>query len=108
VKLEVVSRLRLGDQEAFLVNAIPAVGEAEQYYFDTTSGLLIRHDTRRESPQGVMPTENFFSDYRSIDGVRLPTRIRQQTPAFTMNLTLREVVHNVSIDEAKFARPTAP
>ncbi|MFM8393805.1 MAG: hypothetical protein ACKOB4_07750 [Acidobacteriota bacterium] len=107
-KLEVVTRLKLGDQEAFIVNAIPAVGEAEQFYFDVTSGLLIRHDTRRESPQGVMPTETFFSDYRTVDGVRLAWKIRQQTPAFTINMTFREVTHNLTIDEAKFARPAAP
>ena len=107
-RLEVVSRVRLGDQEAFKVNAIPALGEAEQFYFDTTSGLLIRHDTRRESPQGVLPSESFFSDFRIVDGVRLPMRIRQQTPAFTINLTFREVSHNISIDEAKFVRPSAP
>lgn len=107
-KLEVVSRLKLGDQEAFIVNAIPAIGVAEQFYFDATSGLLIRHDTRRESPNGVMPSETFFSDYRTVDGVRMPWRIRQQTPAFTINLTFREITHNLTIDEAKFARPAAP
>lgn len=107
-KLEVTGRLRLGDQEAWIVNATPATGEAEQLYFDVASGLLIRHDTRRESPQGAMPTETFFTDYRVVDGIRLPWRIRQQTPAFTINLTYREVKHNLPIDEAKFARPVAP
>jgi zinc protease len=107
-KIEVTGRLRLGDQEAWIVNAVPASGEAEQLYFDVTSGLLIRHDTKRESPQGAMPTETFFTDYRIVDGLRLPWRIRQQTPAFTINLTYREVKHNLPIDEAKFARPVAP
>lgn len=107
-KLEVVSRLKLGDQEAFIVNATPALGVAEQFYFDATSGLLIRQDTRRESPNGVMPSEIFFSDYRTVDGVRMPWRIRQQTPAFTINLTFREITHNLTVDEVKFARPAAP
>ena len=107
-KLEVVGRLRLGDQEAWIVNAVPAAGEAEQLYLDVATGLLVRHDTKRESPQGVMPTETFFTDYRVVDGVKIPWRIRQQTPAFTINLTYREVRHNLPVDEAKFARPAAP
>lgn len=107
-RLEVVGRLRLGDQEAWIVNAVPESGAAEQLYFDVATGLLIRHDTKRESPQGVMPTETFFTDYRVVDGVKIPWRIRQQTPAFTINLTYREVTHNLPVDEAKFARPAAP
>lgn len=107
-RIEVTSRLRLGAEEVFLVNAVPAVGEPEQFYFDVATGLLIRHDTRRESPQGMIPTETFFSDYREADGVKLPRSIRQQTPAFTINLNCREVKHNLMIDEARFARPAAP
>lgn len=107
-RIDVTSRLRLGSEEVFLVNAVPAIGEPEQFYFDVATGLLIRHDTRRETPQGVMPTETFFSDYREVDGLKLPWSIRQQTPAFTINLTCREVKHNVAIDEARFARPAAP
>ncbi|MFZ4985325.1 MAG: hypothetical protein ACOYLF_07690 [Blastocatellia bacterium] len=107
-KIEVTSRLRLGTTEMFMVNAVPAVGEPEQFYFDAVTGLLVRHDTRRESPQGMMPTETFFSDYREVDGVKLSWLVRQQTPAFTINLTTREVRHNLVIDGAKFVKPVAP
>ncbi|NBO63911.1 MAG: hypothetical protein EBU88_03480 [Acidobacteria bacterium] len=108
VKLEVTSRLRLGTTEMFMVNAVPATGEPEQFYFDVANGMLVRHDTRRESPQGLMPTETFFSDYREVDGVKTPWLVRQQTPAFTINLTTREVRHNLTIESSYFAKPSIP
>lgn len=104
-KLEVKGRAKVGDAEAIIIEATPAEGSPEKYYFDTKTGLLIRHDTERESPQGKMAIESTFEDYRAVDGVQVVHTIKQSTPAYALVIKMTEVKHNVAVDDAKFAKP---
>jgi carboxyl-terminal processing protease len=79
---------KIGDAEAYVVEATPAHGLfPSRLYFDAKTGLLLRQDTIS------------FEDYREVDGVRLPFRIR--SPLVT--ITLREIRHNVPLDDSVFA-----
>ena len=51
--------------------------------------------------------ENDFEDYRDVDGIKLPFTTRQKAPQGGMSIQLREIKHNVPIDDAKFAVPDA-
>ena len=96
---------KVGGGEAYVVEATPAEGAPEKYYFDTKTGLLVRHDTERESPQGKMAIESTFEDYRAVDGVQVVHTIKQSTPAYALVIKMTEVKHNVAVDDAKFAKP---
>jgi carboxyl-terminal processing protease len=65
---------------------------AEKWFFDASSGLLLRRGS------------TYYDDYRTVDGIKLPFRIREG--AFTgvdIIYQLTEIKHNVKIDDAKFA-----
>ncbi len=106
-KLTVKSKEKVGDKEAFMVEATPGEGKGEKFYFDTKTGLLIRHDAERESPQGTAMVEIYFEDYRETDGVKEPFTMRRVMPAFAMTIKMDEVKHNVEIENAKFAKPAS-
>jgi carboxyl-terminal processing protease len=72
--------------EAYVVEAMPAEGSPAKLYFDARTGLLVRKD------------KTFFDDFREIDGVRLPFKIRDD---FSV-ITLTEVKHNLPLDDARF------
>lgn len=105
-QLAVKGKEKVGSGEAYVVEATPAEGAPEKYYFDATTGLLVRHDTERDSPQGKMAVESTFEDYRVVDGVQVVHTIKQSTPAFAMVIKMSEVKHNVAVDDAKFAKPS--
>lgn len=86
-KVTLKGREKVGDAEAYLVEATPARGPASLLYFDAQTGLLLRRD-------GVD-----FEDYREVDGVKLP--FVQRSPGGT--ITLKDVRHNVAISDAQFA-----
>jgi hypothetical protein len=106
-KLTVKAKEKVGEKEAWLVEATPAEGTPEKLYFDVKSGLLIRHDAERESAQGSALVETYYEDYKEVDGVKIPFTIRQVNPAFAMTFKIDEVKHNVEIEDAKFAKPAA-
>lgn len=77
----------VGGAEAFVVEATQAEGATVRLYFDARTGLLVRRD------------KTYFEDYREVDGVKLPFRIRDD---FSV-ITLGEVKHNLPLDDARFA-----
>jgi zinc protease len=105
--LTVKGKERVGEKDAFMVEAAPAEGKIEKLYFDTKSGLLVRHDMERESPQGVAQIESYFEDYKEVDGIKEPHTMRRVMPQFAMTIKIDEIKHNVEIDDTKFAKPPA-
>lgn len=106
-KITVKGKEKLGDKDAYVLEATPAEGSAETWYFDATSGLLARIDAERESPQGKAAVQNYLEDYRDVDGVKEPFTNRIVSPAFTIIIKLDEVKHNVPVDDTKFNKPAA-
>ena len=45
-----------------------------KFYFDKTSGLLLRMVHYTDTPLGLNPTQVDFADYRAVDGVKTPYR----------------------------------
>ncbi len=74
-------------------------------YFDSNSGLLIRMVRFGKSPIGRVPTQVDFSDYRDVNGVKMPFRLTFAWLDGRDAIQLSEVKTNVAIDAAKFGRP---
>ena len=106
-KMELKPSEKVGQRQTHVIEATPAEGVPEKWYFDAETGFLLRVDTVRESPQGKIALEVSMEDYREIDGVKIPFTVRQSNPAFNLTIRIDEVKHNVSIDEAKFEKPAA-
>lgn len=74
-------------------------------YFDRQTGLLLRELRYSETPIGRVPTQMDFSDYRDVNGIKLPFRISYVWLDGRDSIALSEIKTNVPIDEAKFGRP---
>ncbi|MCI0486999.1 MAG: hypothetical protein L0229_10405 [Blastocatellia bacterium] len=104
-KMELKGEDKVGERAAYVIEATPAGADPEKWYFDAESGLLLRMDMEREGPTGKLPVEVYFDNYKEVDGVKLPSSIRQVTPAFTINLMIDKITHGEAIDDAKFKKP---
>jgi photosynthetic reaction center cytochrome c subunit len=74
-------------------------------YFDQQTGLLLRELRYGLSPIGRVPTQIDYSDYRDVNGIKLPFRITYAWLDGRDAIVLNEIQTNVPIDEAKFGRP---
>jgi outer membrane lipoprotein-sorting protein len=104
-KLELKGKEKLPAGEAYVIIATPATGSPETLYFDTQSGLLVRQDGKRESPQGSMNVQVWFEDYKDVEGVKMPFTVKQNSDAISFVIKLTEIKPNVAIDDAKFNKP---
>ena len=106
-KMTVKGVEKVGDRDAYVIEATSADGITETMYFDTQNGLLVRTDTEAETPQGKMPATVLASDYREVDGVKIPFTVVQKTPTIEFTLKVDSVKHNTTVDDAKFNKPAA-
>lgn len=104
-KMEVKGIEKIGDKEVYVVLATPTGLEMQTFYFDKQTGLLLREDATMISPEGKMPVKSFYDDYREIDGVKIPHKIRAVLPQFEITTVLTEIKNSVKIDENLFSKP---
>jgi thiol-disulfide isomerase/thioredoxin len=104
-RINVIDKVKDGFRQVYVVEALPPGGSAEKLYFDVDSGLLVRRDLTRSTSKGSVRAEVYFSDWRDVDGVKIPFRITQVLPAKKFVTTIEEVKHNVPVDDAIFRRP---
>ena len=67
-------------------------------FYDVKTGLLSKTEIVSSTPQGDMAIVNQYKDYKSFDGVLIPTSIESQTgpQAFTVKIDKVEINKNVS------------
>src|SRR5262249_38259633 len=107
-KMAVIGKEKVGSSDAYVIEGTLADGNPEKLYFDASTGLLVRYDFEEESSQGKAAIQSYSDDYKVVDGVKIPHLIKRITPAFTATTKITEVKVNVEVDDAKFAKPSAP
>jgi photosynthetic reaction center cytochrome c subunit len=102
----VVGKVKVGEKEAYQI-AARADGQRVQLFFDTQTSLLLRRLIMSTTVLGVFPEQTDYDDYREVDGVKLPfvTRYSTPDPAAASTMELKEIAHNVTVDDSKFNPP---
>ncbi len=104
-KAELTGEDSVGDRKAYVIRLTAAAGQSVTRYYDQETFLLLREAGNHDTPQGQMDIQADFSDYRDVDGVKAPFRIRQTLPVGEIVFKLSEIKNNIEIDDAKFAKP---
>jgi outer membrane lipoprotein-sorting protein len=100
---EVLPKEQVAGRDATVVVATPKVGPSMRLYFDPESGLLVRSVVRLNSPaQGEIEQTSEPSDYRAVDGVKVPFKVLNTSPNQTVTITITKVEHNVALDDTIF------
>lgn len=99
-------KARLSGRDVYILEGKPVKGPAERLFFDTESGLLMRWDMVRRNPQrGNVFVKVHLDDYREVDGVKVPFKVRFAFESFELLLKVDVLEHNIPVDDALFAKP---
>jgi hypothetical protein len=96
----------IGDRDFVVVQGNGPRGFLATLYFDPQSGLLSRVVRYGPSPVGRVSVQIDYSDYRDVGGVKFPFEYQFSWLDGRYTAKLTEVRTNVTIDEARFSRPT--
>jgi photosynthetic reaction center cytochrome c subunit len=93
-------------KDVHVVQGTGPAGLMASFYFDKESGLLLRMQRYFNSPVGRVPTQLDFADYRAVGQVKMPFKYSYSWLSGRDEFTITDVQPNVTIDPAKFAKPT--
>ena len=105
--LQTVRREKVGDQDSFVLRANRPNMPPVELYFDVSSGLLIRLVRYAKSPLGLLPTRTDFSDYREIDGFKMPFHWNSATPTGRFAVQIASTTLNSPINNSAFTKPAS-
>jgi zinc protease len=104
-KMELKGIEKVGGKDTYVIVATADGLPPTTWYFDVIGGLLLRTDSVSINPEGSQASKVFIDEFRTIDGVTIPTKVRAQMPTAEIIMTVTEIKHGVSIEDAKFAKP---
>jgi outer membrane lipoprotein-sorting protein len=98
---------KVGDGEAYLLILTPKSGSVIRAYVDADTYLPARMIVKAEVPQlgGEVEQTTEFLDYRELDGIKVPSRLRISSSVQNVTITLKEIEHNVEVDPKLFSKP---
>ena len=107
-KMTITGTEKVGDHDAYVVEATPATGgDPDKLYFDTQSGLEVRSITRRYTPDGTADFTANIEDYRDVDGIKLPFTVEQSSSQSVFTIKFTDIQHNLDLSNSQFAKPAA-
>ncbi|TAM83793.1 MAG: c-type cytochrome [Acidobacteria bacterium] len=99
---------KVGDEEAYVVLGIRPGKPPMQLFFGEKSGLLLRMVYFTQTPLGRLPQQTDFSDFREVDGVKVPFQWTVADPRSRSTVQVAQVQQNVPVSESKFSIPATP
>ena len=95
----------MNGEEAYVVSFEPKAGTSFKEYYSTTTFLQLKREgvvASSTSPQ-QLPYTVIYSDYRDVDGIKLPFKTVNSTPSNGDIVSLvRSIKHNVPVDDKIF------
>jgi len=106
-KLDLAGKEKVGDRDALVLTVTPAAGPPSRLFIDAETYLPIRSVVTVNVPEAGGDVEQTieFSDYRDVDGVKVPFVLKGSSAVQNFTITATNVQHNVKVDEALFSKP---
>jgi hypothetical protein len=96
---------KVDGEDCYVVESIPEKGTKATDYYSAKSFLLMKRNGFEASSTGDndTPVSTTFSDYRDIDGIKLPFKMVNSNPGMgDIIITIKEIKHNVAIADNIF------
>jgi zinc protease len=107
-KMRVTGTEKVGDGDAYVLEATPAAGgDPEKLYFDTRSGLEVRIISRHATADGSAEFTVNIEDYKELDGIKLPSTVEQSSAQNEATIRFTDIQHNVNLVDSQFSKPAA-
>ncbi|MBS1910495.1 MAG: c-type cytochrome [Bacteroidetes bacterium] len=101
--IRLLGREHIGDRNVLVIEA-KRNKSSERLYFDAATGLLVRRYVEFHMTLGSIPFSVEYSDYRTVDGVKVPYTAKWSTLRDSWTDTITELHNNAPVDDALFTR----
>ncbi|MFU8829090.1 MAG: hypothetical protein ACNA8P_06605 [Phycisphaerales bacterium] len=105
--IETVRTTDFAGEKVYEVKLISKGGSETTQFYSIESGLLVGQRSLEASQMGQIESRVTISDYRDVQGIKLPFKSNIEVPAMgmTQTMTITSIEHNKEIDPKVFAMP---
>ena len=98
---------KVGANEAYVIRFTPKSGPGVRVFIDSQTFMVVKTIITVNVPQLGGPIDQVveFSDFRDVDGIKVPYTTRSSNSLQTTTAILNDVKHNAQIDDSLFAKP---
>jgi hypothetical protein len=104
-ELRLTKRVKIGEGDTVVIAGRHADQPPVEMYFYAQSGLLVRIVRYAQTPLGLNPTQVDYSDYRDLDGVKIPFLWTSATPTGKFTIQIESAQKNGAIPDSRFEKP---
>jgi len=106
-RLSVSGKQKIDGRDVYVLRGANVDGRREQLFFDVETGFLVRRITSTTTLVGIIPEQIDFSDYREVDGMKLPFTIKVSAidPNYSLVRKFTEIKVNPNVDPKRFNKP---
>jgi hypothetical protein len=85
-------------------------GDVSYFYFDASTGLILKWQGTRKVGDKDLPWETYFRDFREVDGLKYPFLVESAAVDSDQiqKIAATKIETNIPIDEAQFGKPKVP
>jgi outer membrane lipoprotein-sorting protein len=107
--VELGGKEKAGDRDAYVLILKPRTGPVVRQYIDAETYLPLKTVAKVMVPQVGTEVEQTteVSDFKDVDAVKVPFRIKTISSLQTVLVTITQVEHNKPIDQSLFSKPDA-
>ena len=105
-KVDITSTALVDGEDAYIVEFEPVAGTPFKEYYSTKSFLLLKREgiVPSSTSSQTLPYTITFSDYRTVDGIKLPFKtVNSSVSNGNIVTILKSVKHNLPVDDKIFA-----
>jgi zinc protease len=104
-KAETTGSETVNGEDCYKVQVTPTLGKPETQFYSKKSGLLLKTVTTAVSPMGEIPVEVEVSEYKTFDGVLVPTRSKSKMGPQHLEITITDMSFDQPIPAELFDLP---
>jgi zinc protease len=93
---------KVNGKDAYKIEVTLPNGKNWIEYFDPDTGYKIKDSQEITVPQGTFTKVNEYSDFRNVDGVMYPFKLKQTTGPQSLEMTVSSIKVNTGIPDSKF------
>jgi zinc protease len=96
---------QIGTHKTYVVEFIPQKNLISRMYFDADTGFVVHTEDVFTTPDGPYVLKLDFDDYRTVEGLKFPFRMKRTEKGAILNIRVTQVSLNAAMDDSLFLKP---
>ncbi len=106
INIELIGEEELEGNNVYKLKVIREGGDVYYYYIDKESYIPLKHSHIMKKGDSEINVENFYSDYKSVDGILIPFTYESKVSGQAAgSFVITEIKFNADIDDSIFKMP---